>query len=79
MADNDGVVQLRNSQTALVSTETHKRSQPKKIALDEDDFTDVSCPYWFLMLYASKRESILNLDGSFILTVHPGSKCERLH
>jgi len=43
MADDDyGVVQVRNSQGALVSTETRKTSQPKKVALDEDEFTDVS-------------------------------------
>ncbi|XP_065890184.1 splicing factor ESS-2 homolog [Dysidea avara] len=40
MADDDGVVQVRNSQGALVSTETRKINQPKKVALDEDEFTD---------------------------------------
>ena len=45
MADDDGVVQVRNSQGALVSTETRKINQPKKVALDEDEFTDVSRKY----------------------------------
>jgi len=42
MENDEGVVQVKHSQGALVSTETRKRNQPKKVALDEDEFTDVS-------------------------------------
>jgi len=43
MAGTDGVVQVRNSPgSVVVSSTTRKIIPPKKVALDEDEFTDVS-------------------------------------
>ena len=44
MANNtEGVVQVRNSPGSMVvSSTTRKVTQPKNVALDEDEFTDVS-------------------------------------
>ena len=44
MADADGVVQVRNTPGSVVvsSSSTRKIIPPKTVALDEDEFTDVS-------------------------------------
>ena len=43
MADMDGVVQVRDLPGSMVvSSTTRKLVPPKKVALDEDEFTDVS-------------------------------------
>ena len=43
MASKEGVVQVRNSPGAVVVSSTTRRIvPPKKVALDEDEFTDVS-------------------------------------
>ena len=46
MAHTEGVVQVRNSPGAVVvSSNTRRIVPPKKVALDEDEFTDVSVQY----------------------------------
>ena len=43
MADTNGVIQVRNpAGSVVVSSNTRKITPPKKVALDEDEFTDVS-------------------------------------
>ena len=44
MANTKGVVQVRNSPGSMVvsSSTIRKVTQPKQVALDEDEFTDVS-------------------------------------
>ena len=46
MANTEGVVQVRNSPGSMVvSSTTRKVIPPKNVALDEDEFTDVSAIY----------------------------------
>ena len=46
MANTEGVVQVRNSPGSMVvSSTTRKVVPPKNVALDEDEFTDVSAIY----------------------------------